>query len=141
MKNFFTHEKILATTRFLLGFIFLWAFLDKTFGLGIATAPEKAWIMGGSPTSGFLANAVQGPFASFFNSLSGIPLVDWAFMLGLLFVGVTLMTKKFVKWGAIVGALMLMLMYFALLFPENNPFVDDHLIYALVMLYIARRAQ
>ena len=41
----------LALSRILLGFVFLWAFLDKTFGLGFATAAEKAWVAGGSPSS------------------------------------------------------------------------------------------
>ena len=35
-----------------LGFEFLWAFLDKTFGFGYATPAERAWINGGSPTKG-----------------------------------------------------------------------------------------
>ena len=66
-----------------MGFIFLWAFLDKTFGLGVATPADKAWIAGGSPTTGFLSNAVQGPFATFFNSLAGVPVVyDWSSFCG-----------------------------------------------------------
>ena len=42
--------------RVLLGFEFLWAFLDKTFGLGYATPSARAWINGGSPTKGFLGS-------------------------------------------------------------------------------------
>lgn len=137
MKNICIKVFSLATLRFLMGFIFLWAFLDKTFGLGKATLPEKAWIAGGSPTTGFLSNAVQGPFASFFNSLAGVALVDWLFMLGLLFVGVTLLLNRYVKWGAMAGTLMLVLMYLALLYPENNPFVEDHIVYAVLLGYIA----
>ena len=51
-----------AITRISLGLIFLWAFLDKAFGLGRATPAENAWIDGGSPTAGFLSNAPTGPF-------------------------------------------------------------------------------
>lgn len=137
MKNIILKIFSITTLRFLMGFIFLWAFLDKTFGLGFATTADKAWIAGGSPTTGFLANAVQGPFAPFFNSLAGVALVDWLFMLGLLFVGVTLILNRYVKWGALAGILMLILMYLALLFPENNPFVDDHIVYAVLLGYIA----
>lgn len=137
MKNIFIKVYSLTTLRFLMGFIFLWAFLDKTFGLGKATLPGKAWIAGGSPTTGFLSNAVQGPFASFFNSLAGVALVDWLFMLGLLFVGTTLLLNRYIKWGALAGALMLVLMYLAVLYPENNPFVDDHIVYAVLLGYIA----
>ena len=120
-----------------MGFIFLWAFLDKTFGLGFATAPAKAWINGGSPTTGFLTNAVRGPFADIFHSLAGIAVVDWMFMLGLLFVGLTLIFNKYVKLGALAGGLMLLFMYLALLLPENNPIIDDHIVYILVLAFLA----
>ena len=86
---------------------------------------------------GFLSFAVKGPFAEIFHSLAGLAVVDWLFMIGLLFVGVTLLLNKYVKWGAIAGAVMLMLMYLAVLFPENNPFVDDHIVYAVLLGYIA----
>ncbi len=120
-----------------MGFIFLWAFLDKTFGLGVATARAQAWISGGSPTAGFLQFGVRGPLAGFFHGLAGMPAVDWLFMAGLLFVGLTLILNRFVKWGALAGSAMLLLMYLALLFPENNPFVDEHIIYILVLGLIA----
>lgn len=42
-------RKVLAALRLTTGFIFLWAFLDKTFGFGFSTASEKAWIHGGTP--------------------------------------------------------------------------------------------
>ena len=40
---------LLGLLRILMGWLFLWTFLDKTFGLGFATTAEKAWIAGGSP--------------------------------------------------------------------------------------------
>ena len=43
--------RLLAVLRILLGFTFLWAFLDKTFGLGHATPAAKAWVGGGSLTT------------------------------------------------------------------------------------------
>jgi thiosulfate dehydrogenase [quinone] large subunit len=135
-------QKIVMTgLRLSMGFIFLWAFLDKTFGLGFATSPEKAWLNGGSPTSGFLSFAAKGPFVEIFNSLANVPVVDWLFMLGLLFVGITLIFNKFVKWGCIAGALMMFLMYLALLLPENNPLIDDHIIYILVLAMISLRTE
>ncbi len=128
---------ILAILRYCMGFIFLWAFLDKVFGLGFATTSEKAWINGGSPTTGFLSKAVKGPFADFFHSLAGYAVVDWLFMLGLLFVGLTLLLNKYVKWGSFVGCAMFLLMYLALMLPENNPVIDDHLVYIFVLLLVA----
>lgn len=127
---------IYGLLRVSMGFIFLWAFFDKTFGLGFATKFENAWIRGGSPTTGFLSFGVKGPLAEIFQSLAGMPAVDWLFMLGLLFVGLTLIFNRFVKWGAVVGSIMLFLMYLALLWPENNPVIDDHLIYILVLVLI-----
>lgn len=141
MKKILSSNFILSVLRIAMGFIFLWAFLDKTFGLGLATTATNAWIRGGSPTTGFLAHAVSGPFAEFFQSLAGIAIIDWLFMLGLLFVGLTLIINRWVKWGSLVGIVMLVLMYLALLFPVNNPFIDDHIIYALVLAYFATRSE
>ncbi|MFZ2149619.1 MAG: hypothetical protein WAV15_00445 [Minisyncoccia bacterium] len=135
-------QKIVMTgLRLSMGFIFLWAFLDKTFGLGFATQAENSWINGVSPTAGFLSSAVRGPFMEIFNSLSGVALVDWLFMLGLFFVGVTLIFSKFIKWGCAAGALMMFFMYLSLLMPENNPLIDEHIIYILVLALIALRSE
>ncbi len=123
--------------RFVMSFIFLWAFFDKLFGLGFATTSEKAWINGGSPTTGFLSGAVRGPFVELFHSLAGIAMVDWLFMAGLLFIGVTLLFKKYVFWGSLAGVIMMCLMWLALLFPENNPIIDDHIVYALIFAIFA----
>src|SRR3989338_5392234 len=96
---------VFIALRLVMGFIFLWAFLDKVFGLGFATTRDKAWLQGGSPTTGFLSFGVKGPFAEIFHSLAGVIVVDWLFMLGLLFVGLTLMFNRYVKWGCVAGCL------------------------------------
>lgn len=135
-------EKFLwVALRLSMGFIFFWAFIDKTFGLGFATVSEKAWINGGSPTFGFLTMATKGPFVEFFRSLAGVAVVDWLFMLGLLFVGVSLIVNRYVSLAGIAGATMLLLMYFSLLWPENNPIIDDHIIYALVLGILALKSR
>lgn len=127
-------KAFLGLLRVSMGLIFLWAFLDKTFGLGFTTTAEKAWLAGGSPTTGFLQFGVHGPLASFFNSLAGSVTIDWLFMLGLLFIGLTLTLGIMVKLGGYSGALLLFLMYLAVgLPPEHHPFIDDHFIYILVM--------
>lgn len=125
----------LAVTRVLLGFVFVWAFLDKLLGLGVSTPAERAWLAGGSPTTGFL-KGVQGPFADFFNSLSGVAVVDWLFMAGLLGIGVALVLGVAVRLAAWSGALMMVLMWAASLPLENNPLVDDHIVYAAVLLVL-----
>lgn len=137
MKNIISGTLLLKVLRVLMGFTFLWAFIDKTFGLGFATKPEAAWLHGGSPTTGFLTHAVKGPFAQFFTNLAGVTAIDWLFMVGLLGIGLTLLLNKYVKWGALCGVVMLVLMYLALLWPENNPFIDEHIVYAVLLGYIA----
>ena len=129
----------LAVTRLALGFTFLWAFLDKTFGLGFATPAAKAWINGGSPTKGFLGN-VEGPFAGFYQSFAGAGWANWLFMIGLLGIGLALMLGIAMRIAAVAGATLLVLMWTAVLPLPNNPFMDDHIIYALVLVVLALTA-
>lgn len=125
-----------AVTRVGLGFIFLWAFLDKLFGLGKATPSDKAWLNGGQPTKGFLAG-VEGPFAGVFNAMSGNALLDWVFMAGLAGIGIALILGIGMRIAAVSGVLMMVLMWAASLPIATNPFLDDHLIYALVIAGLA----
>jgi len=136
---------IWATTRISLGFIFLWAFLDKLLGLGFATCRgedgvveqlcQKAWLEGGSPTTGFLKfGTVGSPLEGVFQAMAGNALWDWLFMLGLLGIGVTLILGIGIRIATYSGALLMSFMYIALFQPENNPLIDDHIVYALVLL-------
>lgn len=128
-------KQIITLLRVSMGFVFLWAFLDKLLGLGYATLAENAWIVGGSPTEGFLKFATKGPFAEFFQSLAGSPAVDWFFMLGLLGIGLGLMFGIAIKLSSYSGSVLLILMYLAgSIWPEHNPIFDEHIIYALVIL-------
>ncbi|WP_425412797.1 DoxX family membrane protein [Micromonospora humi] len=126
-----------AGLRIALGWIFLWAFLDKMFGLGHETPTKNAWINGGSPTKGFLGNAVAGPFAGVYHDIAGAAWADWLFMLGLLGIGVALLLGVGTRIAAVAGGLLLVLMWTAVLPPENNPFMDDHLIYAGLLAGLA----
>ncbi|MFI7252209.1 DoxX family membrane protein [Micromonospora chalcea] len=126
-----------AGLRLALGWVFLWAFLDKMFGLGHETPAKNAWINGGSPTKGFLGNAVEGPFANFYQGMAGAAWADWLFMVGLLGIGVALMLGIGIRIAAVAGGLLLVLMWTAVLPPANNPFMDDHLIYAGLLAALA----
>lgn len=126
----------LAATRMLLGSVFLWAFLDKMFGLGMATPAYRAWINMGSPTAGFLGK-VDGPFAALFHGLNSFPLTDGLFMLGLLSIGVALILGVAVRLAAVSGVILLGLMWMASLPLSNNPIIDDHVIYILVLVVVA----
>jgi thiosulfate dehydrogenase [quinone] large subunit len=138
----------LGVLRIATGFIFLWAFLDKTFGLHYATPSAKAWIHGGSPTTGFLGHVEVGPFQSVFRSMAGAQWADWMFMLGLLGIGVALVAGVAVRIAAGSGVVLVALMWLAT-FPiaqfnstgaataSNNPLVDDHMLEALVLIVLA----
>lgn len=139
-----------ALLRIALGWIFLWAFLDKTFALGFNTGRDPktgavtlfggaAWINGGSPTLGFLKNGTKGPLADFYRSFAGAPWADWLFMLGLLGIGVALTLGVAMRLATVSGLALMVLMWSAVLPTPNNPFLDDHLIYAisLVLLLLA----
>ena len=127
---------IWAVLRIAMGWTFLWPFLDKLFGLGFSTAPEKSWLAGGSPTTGFLKSAV-GPFSNLYKSIAGSPIVDWLFMLGLLALGVALILGIGMRLASVGGVLMMLLMWSSHLPPTTNPFLDQHLIYALVLIGLA----
>lgn len=128
---------LLAGLRIALGWIFLWAFLDKMFGWGFATETGNAVVNGGSPTEGFLTFAATGPFAGFYQDIAGAAWADVLFMTGLAAIGVALLAGVGVRIAAIAGGLLLVLMWTAVLPPENNPFMDDHLIYAAVLALLA----
>lgn len=125
----------IALARLLLGFVFVWAFLDKLFGWGHATTHAQAWVHGGSPTKGFLMSA-QGPFASFFHSMAGHAWADWLFMLGLAGIGVALILGILVRAATVAGSVLLALMWAASLPIAANPFVDEHLLYILLLWII-----
>jgi thiosulfate dehydrogenase (quinone) large subunit len=128
---------VAAALRLSLGWIFLWAFLDKLFGLGHETKTAQAWIHGGSPTNGFLKMGAQGPFADFYHGIAGATWANWLFMLGLAGIGTALILGIAMRIAAASGALLLVLMWTAVLPPENNPFMDDHIVYALVLVLLA----
>lgn len=119
--------------RLSIGFMLLWAFFDKLFGLGYGTPPERSWLNGGSPTRGFL-DRTSGPAAEFFQALSGSLAVDVLFMAGLLLIGAALLLGIGIRIAGYSGALLFALMWVASMPGRNNPFLDQHVVYALVLL-------
>ncbi|MCU7724945.1 DoxX family membrane protein [Actinoplanes sp. KI2] len=142
--------KALAVLRISTGFVFLWSFLDKCFGLGYSTPSAKAWINGGSPTKGFLSNVDVGPsgLQTFFHDIAGKPWADWLFMLGLLGIGLALVLGIGLRVAAVALVVLMALMWLAE-FPldkttadgkpsgSSNPITDYHFIYAVTGVVLA----
>lgn len=126
---------VMGLLRIALGWVFFWAFIDKLWGLGRATAANKSWLDGVSPTVGFLKNAAKGPLADMYHAMAGNAVVDWLFMLGLLGIGLALILGIGIRVASVSGIALMLLMWSAVLPPSNNPIVDDHIIYALVFVW------
>jgi thiosulfate dehydrogenase [quinone] large subunit len=75
--------------------------------------------------------------SSTFHSMAGDLWVNWLFMLGLLGIGTALILGITMRLAATTGAALLLLMFTAVLPPANNPFMDDHIIYALLLVLLA----
>jgi thiosulfate dehydrogenase [quinone] large subunit len=155
-------QRVFGILRMLLGFTFLWAFLDKAFALGFSTGRvlddagntvkivfngDTAWIHGASPTAGVLGFGLKGPFADTIQSVTGYTMtatgptvnawVDWVFMASMLLIGLGLMLGVMTRLAAYGGIAWLAVFYLATaIWPEHNPFVDEHVIDAFVLLAI-----
>ncbi len=137
--------------RIAMGWTFLWAFLDKAFGLGFSTGrnPETgaidffgpdAWINGGSPTDGVLQYAphTKGFFADLYGALGGATWVEWAYMLSMLAIGLGLIFGIGTRLAAIGGIIWMAIFYTATaIWPEHNPFVDEHVVNAVLLAALA----
>jgi|LSQX01.3.fsa_nt_gb thiosulfate dehydrogenase [quinone] large subunit len=126
----------LAIVRILLGFMFLWAFLDKLFGLGFSTTAADAMINGGSPTKGFLMYGTD--ILSFLADIPGlISVLDVVLMAAFLLLGIALILGIGMKIAAAGGTVLLLMMYISL-FPftksgSTNPLIDYHVIYIFLL--------
>jgi thiosulfate dehydrogenase (quinone) large subunit len=129
--------KLLAVLRIAFGLVFLWAFVDKLFGLGFSTKPEAAWIHGGSPTYGYLAKGASGPFAGFYNSIAGQTWVNWLFMIALLAISGALVLGIGLRITAIAGGLLYLMMWTVALPPTTNPVIDDHILGLISLAVLA----
>ncbi|MEU6409113.1 hypothetical protein [Microbispora sp. NPDC046933] len=130
-------QYVWAVARIAVGWVFLWAFLDKMFGWGFATPAARAWINGGSPTTGFLKGTADRTFGGLFTALAGQAWVDWLFMAGLLGVGAALILGVGMRVAAGAGGLLLLMMWAAELPLQTNPFMDEHIVYAVVLTGLA----
>ena len=130
-------RRVLAALRIVIGWSFLWAFLDKAFALGYSTEAGNGWIQGGSPTSGYLMGASDGWLGGMFAALSGVAVVDWLFMLGLLGLGIAAVLGIGLRVAAVAGVAMAGMMYLSQLPLEagaTNPVTTSHWYYILLFV-------
>lgn len=131
-------QKYLAVVRIAFGFLFLWAFLDKMFGLGFSTKPEMSVLSGASATTGYLSKGTSGAFAEIFQNLASSPIVEWLFLAGLLLLGIAFILgvgMRLAIWG---GVILMTLLWLSNIPPKNNPILDDHVLYALTILALGQ---
>lgn len=88
--------------------------------------------------AGYLKGA-NGPFAEFFQSLAGNPLIDALNVWGLMLIGLALILGLMVRPASFFGAMLMGLYYFAH-FETNTAhgYIDSHIMYiALFILFMA----
>jgi thiosulfate dehydrogenase [quinone] large subunit len=146
-------QVVFGLLRLMLGWTFLWAFLDKTFALGFATGRLEdgtidrtvGWIDGVSPTAGLIGFGLTDTFQGMYQSLTGFQMtdagpvvagwVDWVYMLAMLLIGLGLLTGVMTRIAAVGGIAWMAIFYTATaIWPEHNPFLDDHVINAVVLV-------
>lgn len=119
---------ILAALRIALGWLMLYAGLVKVF--------NPSW-----SAAGYLQNAKT--FAVFYQWLTQpniLPVINFINEWGLTLLGISLILGVFTRLSSLFGALLMLLYYFPVLaFPyiEHSFIVDEHIIYALVLLLFA----
>ena len=138
-------RKRLAVSRILIGWTFMWPFIDKLFGFGYGTASEAAWVNGGAPAQGYMINATSGPFEGVFVWMAETfgSLNDFLFMFGLFGIGLAMLTGAGLKIAAWGGTLLMAFMYLAALpigqagMGFTNPITDSHWLEAFILLVAA----
>ncbi len=119
----------LVLLRLSMGWLFFYAGITKILNPNWSAA---GYLKGAKTFTGFyqwLASPEILPFTNFFN--------EW----GLTLIGAALILGVFVRLSSVLGAAIMVLYYFPILvFPKvgtNSYLVDDHIIYALVLLLLA----
>jgi thiosulfate dehydrogenase [quinone] large subunit len=110
-----------------------WLFLYS----GIVKVMDKAW----SAENYIKGAKILPQLFNFLLDPAVLPYVNLVNKWGLVAIGLSLVIGLFVRWSAIAGAILMMLYYLPVLqFPYvgNNFFiVDEHIIYTLVLLFLA----
>ena len=127
-------SSVFAVLRIMLGFMVMWGFLDKMFGLGFPTESSMAYINGGSPTHDFLMYASGGTFGWLFEPMIDISaFTDVVLLIAMFGLGIALLFGIGRKIGCIGGAILFFMFYLSVLPISDNPILDYHLIYIVIL--------
>ena len=128
----------LGMLRLGFGWALFWSGIDKVFGLGFATTPEQSVLAEVSPTKGFLLYGLQAdaPAAALLKPLVGNPVADALFLLATVGAGLALLLGVGTRVASIGGGVLMLNLWFASLPLEYNPFLDQHLFYAVAALSV-----
>ena len=125
---------IFGILRIMIGLMLLWAFFDKLFGLGYPTPSGMGYIDGGSPTEGFLNHASTGTFGWLFEPMKGIhSVLDVVILVAMLGLGSGLILGIGRRICCVCGMLMFFVFYLAVSPISDNPILDYHLIYIVIL--------
>ncbi len=112
--------------RLVMGWYFVWSGFDKLI---------TDWT-----SAGFLANGTTGPLKDWFvdmgTSSAAVNVVDALVIWGQILIGITLILGLFTRFSLFWAGVMMFMFYIAQLWPEHNPFVDEHIIYMGVFLLL-----
>ena len=126
---------LLAILRIGMGWLMLWPFFDKLFGLGFSTPAGGGWIDGVSPSS-YISYIAKGPLADFFLSMGGNVFIDFLMMAGLLCIGLALIFGFASKICTVAMVAFLLVMFCIELPPADNPLISYKILLAVAMLAI-----
>jgi thiosulfate dehydrogenase [quinone] large subunit len=136
-----------ALLRIVVGVIFLWAGLEKAVGTGLGTWSAAGFLefaTGGTLGWPFVTTPVEGaiynPTHDFWVALAGndaaMSALSYLVPLGQIGIGVSLILGLFTRFGAAMGALM-MLIFFVAAWEFEFGIVNQHLTYMVVCLALA----
>ena len=141
------HRAGVALLRIAVGIIFLWAGLEKVLGSGaegfsaagflqFGTAGSLAWPFVTEPVEGAIYNPTQAFWTALAANQTAMSIVDILVPWGQIGIGVSLLLGLLTRFGAVMGALMMLFFFFAAWEFEHG-IVNQHLTYAVVCLALA----
>ncbi len=142
------HQLGVALLRVLVGVIFLWAGLEKVLGSGpegfsaagflqFGTAGSLGWpFVTGEVADGTVFNPTHDVWVGLAGNATAMSIINALVPVGQIGIGISLILGLLTRFGAIMGALM-MLFFFLAAWDFEFGIVNQHLTYALICTTLA----